>query len=295
MRPVETPNAPCRIAVCTSLCILPSCFSSGCTSLNPRTIPRTCPAPTSTASLMLGRALRSRRKYPERSVQSIFSLYLRSQGSCSWIQAAFIGAGEMPSPVSSVVIPWRTFDSSRGSISTLSSLCPRRSMNPGAIARSRSSTRRFVFSRERSPTAAMLSPRIPTSARNHGDPVPSTTRPPERIRSKTAAQSSAIMPAAPPPPHPLLPPLRPPRRAAAARRRRRRQRQRDPLRLGDDAPAPHRAHDLLRRFLRRLVASATHGRHHGDLAENSAMHRAECGERGRGIEQRDDLAFVGPE
>ena len=82
---------------------------------------------------------------------------------------------------------------------------------------------------------------------------------------------------------------------AAARRRRRRQRQRDPLRLGDDAPAPHRAHDLLRRFLRRLVAPAPHGRHHGDLAENSAMHRAECGERGRGIEQRDDLAFVGPE
>src|SRR5438045_150307 len=38
MRPVETPNAPCRIAVCTSLCILASCFSSGCTSLNPRKI-----------------------------------------------------------------------------------------------------------------------------------------------------------------------------------------------------------------------------------------------------------------
>src|SRR5262249_42875817 len=43
--------------------------------------------------------------------------------------------------------------------------------------------RRRAASCERSPTAARRSPVMPTSARNQGAPVPSTTRPPEMTRA----------------------------------------------------------------------------------------------------------------
>src|SRR5688572_19113723 len=58
------------------------------------------------------------------------------------------------------------------------------SMKPGATTRREASMRRFAAARERSPTAAIRSPTIPTSPRNHGAPVPSTTRPPAMIRLK---------------------------------------------------------------------------------------------------------------
>ena len=57
------------------------------------------------------------------------------------------------------------------------------SMNPGATYLPLASTRRLAEAFSRFPTATMRSPRTPTSARNHGAPVPSTTRPPAMIRS----------------------------------------------------------------------------------------------------------------
>ena len=57
------------------------------------------------------------------------------------------------------------------------------SMKPGATTSREASMRRAAGASFRSPTAAMRSPAMPTSARNQAAPVPSTTRPPARIRS----------------------------------------------------------------------------------------------------------------
>ena len=61
-------------------------------------------------------------------------------------------------------------------------------MNPGAIIRPLASMRRRASALESSPTAAIRSPWIPTSARNQGAPVPSTTRAEEITRSSTTAR-----------------------------------------------------------------------------------------------------------
>src|SRR6266542_3389195 len=45
------------------------------------------------------------------------------------------GAIDSPSPVTSVVMPWKIFDAARGSTRTLYSDCPSRSMNPGNAGR----------------------------------------------------------------------------------------------------------------------------------------------------------------
>src|SRR5262245_45966152 len=50
---------------------------------------------------------------------------------------------------------------------------------------------RAAVLRERSPNAAIRSPRIPTSARNHGAPEPSTTRPFPSARSKSVFEAAA--------------------------------------------------------------------------------------------------------
>ena len=215
MSPVESPKAPWSIAFATSFFIFSSCFGSGCTSSKPSTAPRTWAAPTSTARLIEGRALRRRRKYPERSVQSTFNLNLRRKSSFSRTHPAVMGAGETPSPVSSVVMPWRIFDSARGSTRTSSSLWPRRSMKPGQRTSPRRSMRRRARAFERSPTEAMRPARMP---RTQGAPVPSTTRPFEKTRSKIAAATTAriVMPAARPPPPLPRRPLRPPRRGPGA-------------------------------------------------------------------------------
>jgi hypothetical protein len=104
-------------------------------------------------------------------------LYLSSQGLASAIQASFIGATEAPSPVTSVVIPCRTLDSTRLSTKRFISDWPSMSMKPGATMLPAASTFRAALAAERSPRAASRSPRMPTSARNQGAPVPSTTRP----------------------------------------------------------------------------------------------------------------------
>jgi hypothetical protein len=99
---------------------------------------------------------------------------------------ALTGAIDEPSPVISVVIPCVILLAARGSTSTLYSDCPSMSMKPGATTRRLASMRRFACVPSRRPTAAIRSPTTQTSARNHGAPVPSTTRPPAKSRSQRA-------------------------------------------------------------------------------------------------------------
>src|SRR5204863_3075050 len=79
--------------------------------------------------------------------------------------------------------PWVILLAARLSTRTLYSDWPSMSMKPGATTRREASIRRAVEEDDRSPTAAIRLPTIPTSARNQGAPVPSTTRPPAKIRS----------------------------------------------------------------------------------------------------------------
>src|SRR5688572_8741949 len=83
-------------------------------------------------------------------------------------------------------MPCRTFDSARPSTSSTISDWPRRSMKPGATTAPRASIRRRAGAPSSRPIAAIRSPRIPTSARNQGAPLPSTTRPFAMTRSYSA-------------------------------------------------------------------------------------------------------------
>ena len=59
--------------------------------------------------------------------------------------ASFSGAGEPPSPVISVVIPWKIFDGRLGFTRMVISDCPSMSMNPGATTLPAASTVRFAL------------------------------------------------------------------------------------------------------------------------------------------------------
>lgn len=65
------------------------------------------------------------------------------------------GATDSPSPVISVVIPWKIFEGTRGSTSIVSSDWPSMSMNPGATIIPCASIVFRAGARPRSPMAAM--------------------------------------------------------------------------------------------------------------------------------------------
>ena len=109
---------------------------------------------------------------------------------------SFTGAIDTPSPVISVVMPWVILLAARLSTSTLNSDWPSRSMKPGATTCPAASMRVAAVARDRLPIAAMRSPTMPTSARNHGAPVPSTTRPLAITTSKGPAAGGAAAGAA---------------------------------------------------------------------------------------------------
>src|SRR5512147_2261380 len=101
---------------------------------------------------------------------------------------------ELPSPVTSVVIPCVTFETARPSTRTLYSDWPRRSTKPGATTRPRASILLFAaafLSSGRVPTAAIRSERMATSEVKAGAPVPSTTRPPSKTRSSVSGSRDA--------------------------------------------------------------------------------------------------------
>ena len=98
---------------------------------------------------------------------------------------ALRGAIELPSPVTSVVMPWVILLAARLSTRTLYSDCPIMSMKPGATT-----------SRSHRPgggaAPSVADRRDPVAhdadvARYHGAPVPSTTRPPAKSRSQAGA------------------------------------------------------------------------------------------------------------
>ena len=91
--------------------------------------------------------------------------------------ASFSGATEPPSPVISVVMPWKIFDGRCGSTRIVSSDCPSMSMKPGATTLPAASIVCFRGGVRQRPIAAMRPSRMPTSPEYHGEPVPSTTWP----------------------------------------------------------------------------------------------------------------------
>jgi hypothetical protein len=97
---------------------------------------------------------------------------------------SFNGAAELPSPVTSVVIPWKIFDGTRGFTSIVISDCPSMSMNPGATTLPCASIVSLRGASCRLPMAAMRPARIPTSPEYHGEPVPSTICPLTMTMSK---------------------------------------------------------------------------------------------------------------
>ena len=101
--------------------------------------------------------------------------------------ASLSGAGDPPSPVISVVIPWKTFEGSLGFARMVRSDWPSMSMNPGATTAPAASTVRAALAPASRPIAAMRPPRIPMSPAYHGEPVPSTTWPFRMTRSKAGA------------------------------------------------------------------------------------------------------------
>jgi hypothetical protein len=101
----------------------------------------------------------------------------------SAIIALSSGAMDSPSPVISVVIPWKILEGTRGSTSIVSSDCPSMSMNPGATTSPPASITVPAVAFARSPMAAMCPSRTPTSPRYHGEPVPSMMRAFLMIRS----------------------------------------------------------------------------------------------------------------
>src|SRR5712692_2537603 len=112
--------------------------------------------------------------------------------------SSLTGAGEKPQlPTTSVVTPWRILDSARRLAKSRQSEWECMSMKPGATVSPAASTISPAGSRERSPTAVMLSPVTPTSARTAGTPVPSRTCPPEILRSSTRHLFEAYDPLAP--------------------------------------------------------------------------------------------------
>src|SRR5579862_589753 len=87
------------------------------------------------------------------------------------------GATDPPSPVTSVVMPWKIFEGRCGFTRIVSSDWPSMSMNPGATTIPCASTRRVAAEPASRPIAAIRPPRIPTSAAYQGEPVPSMTWP----------------------------------------------------------------------------------------------------------------------
>ena len=97
--------------------------------------------------------------------------------------ASFSGAIEDPSPVISVVMPWKILEGRCGLTRIVISDCPSMSMNPGATTMPRASIVRLAGASVSRPMAAIFPARIPISAAYHGDPVPSMTCPLRITRS----------------------------------------------------------------------------------------------------------------
>lgn len=123
-----------------------------------------------------------RSKKPLMVVQSSESPYSASARRVSSAAKPIAGAGELPSPSETVVMPCRIVLSARPLTSSGMPAWPCISMKPGDTTRPAASISRAPRSLIR-PTDAMRPPAIATSAYRQGLPVPSTTLPLRMTRS----------------------------------------------------------------------------------------------------------------
>ena len=132
---------------------------------------------------MAGRAASSARKYPSRSVQGTARVSPPSSRSVFWLT----GTTLVTSPVISLVIPCVILLMARPSRSSGYSECPSMSIHPGETTRLVASMVSRACAPRSTPTAAIRSPRMATSPRYHGLPVPSTIIPLRTSRSYGAS------------------------------------------------------------------------------------------------------------
>src|SRR5437764_394917 len=163
MSDVERPMAPSRMAWSTMRSISRISSAVGGRLTSPMTISRGFDAPTKKAKLIALPFFSRVAKYWPSVVHGARSF----GGASESLTAGLTGPGECPSPVTSVVTPWRTLASTCGSRSTEYCDWPRRSMKPGATTLSCASSVAVAAVEERSPMATSVSPRTPPSARDH--------------------------------------------------------------------------------------------------------------------------------
>ena len=177
------PSAPACISWRTSARMRSSSSGVAWRSSRPSTCSRMVAAPTNEATLGETPFFSSMARYSARVVQ-VMSYWM----SPCWsfirrFMSAVRGPIELPSPITSRVTPWRISLCERPSAMRESVDQESMFTKPGATARPAASSTVPARARRRSPTAAMRSPRIPTSARRPTAPVPSYTVPPRMIRS----------------------------------------------------------------------------------------------------------------
>ena len=83
------------------------------------------------------------------------------------------GPAELPSPLISVVMPWKILDGTLGATSSVSSDWPSMSMKPGATTWPAASMDCRAATLSSRPIAAIRPPRMPMSPAYQGEPVPS--------------------------------------------------------------------------------------------------------------------------
>ena len=169
---VERPSAPASIAPSTAPTIAASSSGVAARASGPRTDPRTVPWPTRNATFGPSGCSATRSRYSPKVVQRGVSSFARSDRSTSSRPASVIGARVSPQlPESWVVKPWWRWLARAPSRKSDPSEWPCGSMKPGVTTRpvtSRTSPTPSGSTGDRSPTARIRSPRMPTSARTPG-------------------------------------------------------------------------------------------------------------------------------
>jgi hypothetical protein len=181
------PSAPASISRRTSARISSSCAAVGVLSSSPITCSRIVVAPMNEATFCDTPRRSSPCRYSDSVVHVISNLMSPICSSARCFIAAFSGPIELPSPKICVVTPWRISPCDRPSAISDSVDHDSMLMKPGATASPAASTTVAAAAPERSPTPAMRSPRMPTSARLPAAPLPSYTVPPRITTSKAGS------------------------------------------------------------------------------------------------------------
>lgn len=189
MRPVETPNAPTSRLSRRRSAIRRASSGRGARRSNPMAPIRSVPWPTTGTTLTASPAARRRSSQEPKPVQSHGIPGARNAAhSRRRPPPAGAGAGEKPHiPVTSVVTPWRTFDSAEGTWRSEKSEWACMSMKPGVTKQPVASTTPRASPAKPGSTAATRSPRSTTSVGRASAPVPSRTLPP-RISQSNATR-----------------------------------------------------------------------------------------------------------